>query len=128
MAWVAFELSREREEAEGGERLLAAQSVIVLKRVQQMFTPRAGTTSVCSGHLGLKPKIPAISPECLCGARGDTHHRRQLLRFRQELTSRPPASVTANDPNQRASRTPRWLRRSAGSHLTIRALHPNVFR
>lgn len=66
MVWVAFLLSQQREEPEGGERLLAAQSVITLKCVQQMFIPQAGTTSACSGHLGLKPKISAISSECTC--------------------------------------------------------------
>lgn len=99
VGWVGFELSQEREEAEGGERLLAAQSVIMLKWVQQMFIPQAGTTSACSGHLGLKPKISAISSECICWARGDIHQHRQLLRFQQELIYHPPASITSNDPN-----------------------------
>lgn len=31
--WVAFRLSQHWEETEGGERLLAAQSIIMLKRV-----------------------------------------------------------------------------------------------
>lgn len=99
VVWVAFLLSQQREEAEGGERLLAPQSVITLKCVQQMFFPQAGTTSACSGHLGLKPKISAISSECICRALGDIHQHRQLLRFQQELIYHPSAPITSTDPN-----------------------------
>lgn len=99
MVWVEFGLSQQREEAEGDERLLAALSVLMLKCVQQMFIPQAGTTSACSGHLGLKPKISVISSECICRALGDIHQHRQLLRFQQELIYHPPASITSNDPN-----------------------------
>lgn len=74
-----------------------------------MFIPQAGTTSACCGHLGLKPKISVILSECICGALGDIHQHRQLLRFQQELIYRPPASITSNDPKERASCTPRLL-------------------
>lgn len=125
--WVAFGLSQHWGETEGGERLLAAQSIIMLKCVQQMFIPQAGTTSACCGRLGLKPKISAILSECICRALGNIHQHRQLLRFQQELIYHPPASITSSDPKKRASCTPRLLWHSVEHHLTVRTLPLKVF-
>lgn len=62
--------------------------------------------SACCGHLGLKPKISVILSECICGALGDIHQHRQLLRFQQELIYRPPASITSSDPKESIMHTP----------------------
>lgn len=67
-------LSRRRGEAAGGARLLAAQGVVTLKRVQHTLIPPAGAPGACSGHPGPKPKTAAISPERIYGARATFTH------------------------------------------------------